>query len=567
MAHGPHYRSDDQGLGNIFNESIVCSFDMRFITWSQIFIQLLLICHPIFAMDENLQSDLLSRMSLREHFATTLSTREQERYDLESQLDNLRAIEPRNQYEAQQKAMQERELLSQIQVVERSGVSTQRQLQDTEVRLNEARTQALTQRDQNTTRDISVITAAANVAHTQTALQAVRDMPLAFNRPPVPTTGVIAQNGNVTTTIEQWRDGSHYRVNRYTDGPNQGRFAEGGRQKLSDAEVRQMGGQLRTQHVEGLRTNLSTSEARIAGLRQELSQAPSSQRAEIQNRIDQQTRTQQELRQELRRVEARPVRDFVVSGVSFAAMSVAITASFNIISQTVENDGDLSKVDLAQATAFVTEATFWRDLSGNYFGGMAGRALSAFLPGPFRVLGTIAGGTIGTQLVSGRWREADWAMLGAQTIGSTIGYLLGAFIGSLMGPLAPIAIIAFSIAGAWLAEKALEWIRGVFSPKITSYRPDGSNMSDSAVIDTFREALEDSSFQELENLSTEELRKELWATHNELVAYQERGNQAQSDEQRINSNADIKAKQIAHEKVRRALDRRRMQHADFNLNS
>jgi hypothetical protein len=92
-------------------------------------------------------------------------------------------------------------------------------------------------------------------------------------------------------------------------------------------------------------------------------------------------------------------------------------------------------------------------------------------------------------------------------------------------------------------------------------------MSDSAVIDTFREALDDSSFQELENLSTEELRQHLWSTHNELVAFQELGNQIQSDEQRMNWNAGIKERQIAHEKVRRALDRRRMQHADFNLNS
>lgn len=503
-------------------------------------------------------------MSLREHYATVLSEREQERYDIEAELASLEGAEPRNSTEAQELQRRHQELSVRLRIVEESVRNNQSQLYEAERRLSDARQTALSERESAATGELSAAVTAAGMTQIQGGVNAARELPLAFQRPPTPTTGVLSTNGNVTTTIERWNDGNLYRVNRYNNGPNQGRFAEGGRQRLTEAEVRSMGSQLQTQHVQGLRTNLATAEANATTLRQQLSTATTAeQRAGIERQMQDNQRLRQELSQELRRVEARPVRDFIVSGVSFAAMSVAITASYNIIQQAVAANGDLSQVDLAAATAFVTDGQFWATTTGTYFGGMAGRALTAFLPGPFRVLGTIAGGTIGAQLASGNWRDADWAMLGAQTIGSTIGYMLGAFIGSLMGPLAPIAIIVFSIAGAWLAEKALEWIRSVFSPKITPYQFEESGDENRETVEIFADAMREQNLDELDSMSVDQLREQLWVSHQEVAAWQEAGSQLDSDAARVEWRNQLQEKMVRHEQVRRAMDRRRMEFQGF----
>jgi hypothetical protein len=239
--------------------------------------------------------------------------------------------------------------------------------------------------------------------------------------------------------------------------------------------------------------------------------------------LGRQQKVQSELKSELRRAQARPVTDFIKSGVTFAAMSVAITGGYNVIQQIVANDGDLSKVDLGQAFQFVTEGQFWGGVAGSFGGSMVGAALTSFLPGPFKILGAIAGASIGHQFGTGGWRNADWTMVAAQSIGSTIGYIVGALIGSLLGPLAPVAIIAFSILGSWLASKAVEWLRSTFSPKITSQSFEELQDTEFKELEEYADQVPTDNFSELDRMGDEQLREELWQAYTYYQALQQAG--------------------------------------------
>jgi hypothetical protein len=496
----------------------------RFISWTLIFALFLQQCSFLFAFgNTESDSELLSMMAVQEHYERQLQLREQQRYDLERELEILQATQSANPGIQSTQNQRIAAIQNDLRVINSSIETNQAQLLQVRTNLVSAGNSSLGRDDGYREEAVSTAVAATNVTNVQNALTSAAAIPghLATANP---TTGVLSQQNGIVTSIERWRDGNYYQVNRYAEGPNQGRFAPGGRQQLTDAEVRSMGRQLQGQQLDSLRGNISHSQTQIDSLRQQISQARDpAVKAELEQRLSRTEKVQSELKSELRRSEARPVTDFIKSGLTFAAMSVAITGGYNIVRQVIDNGGDLSAVDVGQAFQFVTEGQFWGGVAGSFTGGMIGSALTSFLPGPFRIFGAIAGASIGHQFGTGNWSEADWAQIAAQTIGSTIGYIIGALIGSFLGPLAPVAIIAFSILGSWLADKALQWLRNTFTPKVTAFNLNEIQDDETAEVEAYADAIPTEQFAELDAMPDDALREELWETYALYQSVQQMG--------------------------------------------
>ena len=484
----------------------------------------------LFAIGDQAQSDLLSQLTLQRHFEESIRTREHQKYELQLELETLENSSPGKGLEDSARSRVS-EIRQQIQVLDRSIAANQGNLQGVRQSIDSIRRGSINQTASLEDEELSVVLGASNAANIVNATHHAAQIP-AHLQQANPRTGVLSQANGKITAIEKWSDGKFYKVTRYSEGPNKGRFA-GGREELSSSEVRKMGSQLKTQQMESLKTSLGQSQARIDTLKQQIQASKDpAVRANLEQKLGQAEKVQSELKSELKRSEARPVTNFIKSGLSFAAMSVAITGGYNLINQAIANDGDLSKLDYKAAFQFMTEEDFYTGMAGSFTGGMLGAALTSFLPGPFKVLGAIAGASVGHQFGTGGWRTADWAQIGAQSIGSTIGFFLGAFIGSFLGPFAPVAIIAFSILGSWAADKALEWIRSTFTPGISSFNLDELRDEGYEEVEAYADMVSTEDFSSYNQLSESALREELWITYTNFRTLQESGGNFSSEDQK-----------------------------------
>ena len=511
----------------------------RLIAWILISILALQpLASKLFAIGDQAQSDLLSQLTLQRHFEESIRTREHQKYELQLELETLQNSNPNGEL---RRSTQSRiqEITQQIQVLDRSIDANQGNLHGVRQSIDSIRRGSVNQAASIEDEELSVILGASNAANIVNAAHHAAQVP-GHIRQANPTTGVLSQANGKVTAIEKWSDGKFYKVTRYSDGPNKGRFA-GGREELSRSDVRKMGSQLKTQQVENLRSSLGQSQARIDSIKQQIRSAKDPNvRANLQQKLGQVEKVQSELKSELKRSEARPVTNFIKSGLSFAAMSVAITGGYNLINQAIANDGDLSKLDYKAAFQFMTEEDFYTGVAGSFTGGMLGAALTSFLPGPFKVLGAIAGASVGHQFGTGGWRTADWAQIGAQSIGSTIGFFLGAFIGSFLGPFAPVAIIAFSILGSWAADKALEWIRSSFTPGISAFNLDEMRDESYEEVEAYADMVSTEDFSSYSQLSESALREELWITYTNFKTLQESGGNFASAQQENLYNDELR---------------------------
>ena len=100
-----------------------------------------------------------------------------------------------------------------------------------------------------------------------------------------------------------------------------------------------------SQQIKGLNQSITDSSTRINALKQELKTTSTKEgKTQIKN-IERLNKVQSELKAELKTAKASSVTNFVKSGSSFAAMSVAITGGYNLIQQAIANDGDLTNLD------------------------------------------------------------------------------------------------------------------------------------------------------------------------------------------------------------------------------
>jgi hypothetical protein len=524
------------------------------------FLILALVLQPvassIFAIGDQAQSDLLSQLTLQRHFEESIRKREHQKYELELEMETLRSIHPDHQVD---RSSQERisQIQNQMRVLDRSLSSNQENLLGVRKRIDGIRRNDLHQNTSLRDEELSVALGAGNAANILNATHNASQIPGHLRRAN-PQTGVLSTANGKVTAIERWNDGKFYKVTRYADGANKGKFAPGGRQEISKADVRKMGSQLKGQQVEGLKTSLNSSQARIDSLRQQVSSAKDpAARAKLQQKLGQVEKVQSELKSELKRSQAKPVTNFIKSGLSFAAMSVAITGGYNLIQQAIEQDGDITRLDYKKAFQFMTQEEFYTGTAGSFTGGMLGAALTSFLPGPFKVLGAIAGASVGHQFGTGGWKSADWAQVGAQTIGSTIGFFLGAFIGSFLGPFAPIAIIAFSILGSWVADKVLTWIRSAFTPGVSAFDLDEMRDSEYSQVEAFADMVPTEQFSTYDQFSESALREELWITYTNYKTLQESGGDFQSEEQKKIWTAELRKEWTRYLYIRNLLTSRK----------
>ena len=99
------------------------------------------------------------------------------------------------------------------------------------------------------------------------------------------------------------KDGKYYQVTRYSNGPNQGRFAPGGRQEIPKSEIKKMGTELKAQQIKGLNQSINDSSTRINALKQELKTTTTKEgRTQIKNKIDRLNKVQSELKAELKQL-------------------------------------------------------------------------------------------------------------------------------------------------------------------------------------------------------------------------------------------------------------------------
>lgn len=474
---------------------------------------------PLFAgsMSEDTRAELYNAVSLQEHYQSKVIEHEGKLYNLEAELEVMDADAGNSPdlYRGQQ--ARRAEIQRDIKRLENRINDNRQLLHQTSTQVDNIRNHGFagssSPDQEKLATSIAAVNASAASNSYNNAVAVVK-----------PTTGlqphVIGTKNNIVTAIERHADGWH-RVNRHASGPNKGRYAEGGRQRLTDAEVTKMGSQLKTTHVNNLQTNIQANGTKIAELRGRLSGADKATTKTIKAEIKGHEKIQSQLKSELKRSQTSPASRFIKSGATFAAMSVAVTASYNIVHQIIQNKGDVSKVNYKEAFQFITTAQFWTANAGAFTGSMVGSALTSFLPGPFKILGVIAGGALGYQIGSGQLGSTDWASLGAQVIGSTVGYFIGAFVGAFLGPFAPIAIIVFSILGSILAEKALTWLRGKFTPKVQS--GDIMDLRDGSYEEFEEEAsrIDGVDYAQIDSMSEVELRDLMWVTYNQYRQSQE----------------------------------------------
>ena len=319
-----------------------------------------------------------------------------------------------------------------------------------------------------------------------------------------------------------------------------------------------MGTELKAQQIKGLNQSINDSSTRINALKQELKTTTTKEgRTQIKNKIDRLNKVQSELKAELKTAKTSPVTNFVRSGTSFAAMSVAITGGYNLVQQAIANDGDLTNLDYNAAFKFISTEEFWAGTAGSFTGGMVGAALTSFLPGPFKVLGAIAGASVGHQFATGTWRDTDWTAVAAQTLGSTIGFFLGAFIGSFMGPFAPIAVIAFSIIGSYLADLALKWIRTQFSPRLNGIDLSELRSEEVAEVEAFADMTPEEELLRYKSMPEDDLRRELWLRYHNHQLLQESGSELEDPEQIQEWKSNLRTEWVHYQAIRETLAERK----------
>ncbi|MCO4783484.1 MAG: DUF456 domain-containing protein [Candidatus Cloacimonetes bacterium] len=513
---------------------------------------------PLFAngMSEDTRAELYNAVSLQEHYQAKVIQHEGKLYNLEAELEVMNADAGSDPDLYRGQIARRAEIQRDIKTLE-SRISDNRQLlHQTSTQVDNIRSHGFSgpasPDQEKIATSVAAVNASAASSNFGNAVAVVN-----------PTTGlqphVIGTKNNIVTAIERHADGWH-KVNRHASGPNKGRYAKGGRQKLTDAEVTKMGNQLKTSHVNNLQTSIQNNQTKITDLKGQLNGADKAAKKAIKAEIKGHEKIQSELKSELKRSQSSPASRFIKSGVTFAAMSVAVTASYNIVHQIIQNKGDVSKVNFKEAFQFITTAQFWTANAGAFTGSMVGSALTSFLPGPFKILGVIAGGALGYQIGSGQLGSTDWASLGAQVIGSTIGYFVGAFVGAFLGPFAPIAIIVFSILGSILAEKALTWLRSKFTPKVQS--GDIMDLRDGSYEDFEEEAsrIDGVDYAQIDNMSEVELRDLMWVTYNQYRQSQEMLS-ANPDAQNIEDLQKLNAVEFAkYTYIKQKLNAKRTSH-------
>ena len=153
--------------------------------------------------------------------------------------------------------------------------------------------------------------------------------------------------------------------------------------------------------------------------------------------------------------------NFANTAKTLVMISIGTNLFFNLWRQATKE----GKIDLKKATEFMMTKEFWLStggmIGGVFAGGIVARStlfelLATRLTGLtplggtfFRLLPLFGLGAVGATLLGGGGANADWGMVGAQTVGST----LGTAIAISMFALGPIGQLVGAIVGGILAEK------------------------------------------------------------------------------------------------------------------
>lgn len=518
---------------------------------------------PLFAAEAD-HSELLGQLSLQQHYQDTIRRRAEQRYNLQVEKELLeQSASSSSSSETDKQRLQQ--IDGALALIDRSIQANQDQLSTVQQGIERIRARDFGESGTLADERLSVTMGAANAANTLNALNAVKGIPGQLSGSANPAVGVIARTADTYTSIEHWKDGKYYKVTRYSGGEKHGSFAPGGRQEIPKSEVQRMGTELKTQQIQRLNQSINDSQTRIQSLQKELKVAPNGEaKAQIRGKIDRLNKVQSELKAELKTANSSPVTNFIKSGASFAAMGVAITGGYNLIQQAIAKDGDLTNLDYKAAFQFISTEEFWAGTAGSFTGGMVGAAMTSFLPGPFKVLGAIAGASVGHQFATGSWRDADWTSVAAQTIGSTIGFFLGAFVGSFMGPFAPIAVVAFSIMGSYLADMALQWMRAQFTPEITGIDLSEMRSNESAELEDFAEMVPTEDLMKYRSMPEDSLRRELWLRYHNHQMLQEAGVELEDPQQKLEWKANLRTEWIHYQAIRQTLTSRKQEHFQSN---
>ena len=164
---------------------------------------------------------------------------------------------------------------------------------------------------------------------------------------------------------------------------------------------------------------------------------------------------------------------------------------------------------------------------------------------------------MGHQFATGTWRDTDWTAVAAQTLGSTIGFFLGAFIGSFMGPFAPIAVIAFSIIGSYLADLALKWIRTQFSPRLNGIDLSELRSEEVAEVEAFADMTPEEELLRYKSMPEDDLRRELWLRYHNHQLLQESGSELEDPEQIQEWKSNLRTEWVHYQAIRETLAERK----------
>lgn len=185
-------------------------------------------------------------------------------------------------------------------------------------------------------------------------------------------------------------------------------------------------------------------------------------------KVDPNSRYGKALQQRIEQLESTPGENFAKSAAHLVAISIGTNLFFNIWRQ-IKQDG---KVDIGKAAEFLATKEFWMSTGGLVGGVFVGQKIAGMafyellatrvtgmtaLGGTFvRLFPAFALGAVGATLLGGHAGDADWGLVGAQTIGST----LGTAIAISMLAAGPIGQLVGALVGGFIAEKVLEMIRG-----------------------------------------------------------------------------------------------------------
>ncbi len=185
-------------------------------------------------------------------------------------------------------------------------------------------------------------------------------------------------------------------------------------------------------------------------------------------KVDPSSRYGKALTERIQQLESTPGENFARSATHLVAIAIGTNLFFNVWRQ-LKEDG---KVDFKKATEFLGKSEFWMSTAGMVGGVFVGQKVAQLtfwellstrvmgmtpLGGTFmRLLPAFAGGAIGATILGGGLQNADWALVGAHTLGST----LGTAIAISMLAAGPIGQLVGAIVGGFIAEKVLEMIRG-----------------------------------------------------------------------------------------------------------